>query len=631
MPRTHHRRLSVLTPVGLLAAVGLAIAPVPSSGSGTSPTAAAGGGAPRTLLVLDSSGSMAEPAGGGTTKIAAARRALTEVVRGLPEDAEVGLRVFGAEVFSRTDAGACEDTQLVVEPGTGNRDALLSAIDDYRPFGETPIPAALRAAAEDLGDEGPRSVVLVSDGESTCDPDPCTVAAELRERGVDLRIDVVGLSVSGAAREQLACIAERGGGTYYDADDADDVVATIDYVASRAARPFVVTGTPVEGGTADAPAPLTVGDWTDVLGAEGSTTGERWYAVERTVEGSTLRLSAVIGGNDRDGLQIEVLDPAGDRCAISVVNRLVDAGELVGGQVVVEPEEECAAPGTYLLRLERRLGDEPQLPVGIRVAEEPPVTDLGTPASSAEGDVSPVRVTGPVTEVVGARTFDGAPELSTGRWRTTIVPGDAALLAVPLAFGQALRVQADVPAVPDHPVIGSLMRVTLVNPMRAELAQPGAAVVSAAVGPEPTTFRVATPPVSRELLDTEGVSTVEDWSMAGDHYVVLSMRADRSGESTFEEYDVRLSVEVVGEPAPGPTYADGATWSVAEGASYPEPADAATDDADAAADDAPAEAPTDDPTEGGNGLVLMGIGAGIGLLLLLGVVVAARRRGPVER
>jgi len=195
------------------------------------------GGYGRLMLVLDSSGSMSEPAGGGETKIVAAKSALSTLVKDLPNEAEVGLRVFGAEVFSRTDAGSCEDTQQIVEPSTDNREQLLDAIDDYEPYGETPIPSALREAAKDLGDEGPRSIVLVSDGESTCAPDPCEVSAELAGQGIDLQIDVVGLSVSGKARDQLQCVADKGNGTYYDADDADAIVDQLTRWASEPSVP----------------------------------------------------------------------------------------------------------------------------------------------------------------------------------------------------------------------------------------------------------------------------------------------------------------------------------------------------------------------------------------------------------
>ena len=211
-------------------------------------------------------------------------RFLTDVVRGLPGDAQVGLRVFGATVFSRTDKGACTDSQQVVAPGTDNRDDLLAAVDDYKPYGETPIPYALQQAAQDLGSEGARSIVLVSDGESTCQPNPCTVARDLSRQGIDLQIDVVGLSVSGAARSQLQCIAQAGNGQYYDADDAAEIESRITRVAQRALRPFTLTGSAITGGTTDDPTPITTGEWLDTL-----DTATRSYAFERTTAGTTLR------------------------------------------------------------------------------------------------------------------------------------------------------------------------------------------------------------------------------------------------------------------------------------------------------------------------------------------------------
>ena len=141
-------------------------------------------------LVLDSSGSMSEPAAGGQSKIAAAKGALRTVVDGLPDEAQVGLRVYGATVFSRNDPGACTDSQEVVPPGTDNRDELRSAIASYKPYGETPIAHALQEAGKDLGSEGHRTIVLVSDGEATCPPSPCVVARQLargRHRPADRR------------------------------------------------------------------------------------------------------------------------------------------------------------------------------------------------------------------------------------------------------------------------------------------------------------------------------------------------------------------------------------------------------------------------------------------------------------
>lgn len=55
-----------------------------------------------TLLILDSSGSMAGPAGGGQSKIAAARSAIGQYVRATPKSlARFGLEVYGQKGSNR--------------------------------------------------------------------------------------------------------------------------------------------------------------------------------------------------------------------------------------------------------------------------------------------------------------------------------------------------------------------------------------------------------------------------------------------------------------------------------------------------------------------------------------------------
>lgn len=207
-------------------------------------------GAGQTVLVLDSSGSMAEPAADGQPRIDAAKSALTRVVGSLPEGLGVGMRVYGATVFDRKQPGACTDSQLVVPIGTANRPQLQAEIAKYRPFGETPIAHSLEQAGNDLTatpTDGKRQIVLVSDGEETCVPDPCPVAEKLAAKGIDLTINVVGLNVTGKARKDLQCIAKKGKGQYFDASDADSLAESLDQAAKRGSVPFQPTGEPVVG------------------------------------------------------------------------------------------------------------------------------------------------------------------------------------------------------------------------------------------------------------------------------------------------------------------------------------------------------------------------------------------------
>ena len=570
----HRRHLAGVATFLLAASVGTVgvTAPAPGHAAPAPAAAAEEGGYGRMMLVLDASGSMAQPAGGGQTKIAAARKALTTVVEGLPDEAEVGLRVFGATVFSRTDKGSCTDSQVVVEPGTGNRDALSTAIGDYEPYGETPIPHALQEAARDLGDEGTRSIVLVSDGESTCDPDPCTVAAELQKDGIDLQIDVVGLSVSGKARAQLQCIAEKGNGTYYDADSAADIESRLTRVASRALRPFTLSGAPIVGGAESSPTPVEVGEYVDTLGAAGES---KSYVFTRETAGTTLRVAALSQGETGflDGLVAEVTGPAG-RCDYASANRgAIDLREVMGVQLTAgaglgsSSVEGCEEPGDYVVTITRARGGSEEVPFGLVVTEEPPVEEVGfsDPELASLSAAAP-QVDGQPQRVEGASSFDGAPEIGTGRWSSTVVPGEVLLYKVPLQFGQAAQVSVDFPEATGQLAeqfgrFAPSANLTLFNPLGAQL---GYVDGSTWLGfPDGVSLQAAVPAVSRAPSEVRSAkfNGGADVTVAGDYYVSLSVqKKDYTVEIPFT-----LDVEVIGEPADGPTYAGGATWNVTDG------------------------------------------------------------------
>jgi hypothetical protein len=144
---------------------------------------------------------------------------LRDVVEGLPDGMHTGLRVYGHRVPNTDKKRGCKDTELVHPVAPLDRQAMVDAIDGFQAKGFTPIGHSLKKAAGDLPPEGARSIVLVSDGEDTCaPPNPCKVAATLRDNGVDLVIETVGFALgdNNKARRQLECIAEKGGGEFHD-------------------------------------------------------------------------------------------------------------------------------------------------------------------------------------------------------------------------------------------------------------------------------------------------------------------------------------------------------------------------------------------------------------------------------
>ncbi|WP_232678075.1 VWA domain-containing protein [Nocardioides sp. R-C-SC26] len=291
----------------LLLAPMLALASSPASAEPTESTG-------ELLVILDVSGSMARKDADGTTLMRGARQAVAALLDGVPETSPVGLRLYGADYAGDNERQGCRDTGLAVPIGpvdeTGG--AIEAAVESASPTGFTPIGYSLREAAGDFSPQGPRSIVLISDGEDTCGaPEPCQAARDLSKQGIDVRIDTVGLLLAGnkAARRQLACVARVTGGEFVTADDAKELTRQLEASADRATRRFETSGTRVEGGTAiTQAAPVTVGETyaDDVTGGEA-----RWYSFEG-VEGQVVRARITEDGRTEYGccLAAQLRDPS---------------------------------------------------------------------------------------------------------------------------------------------------------------------------------------------------------------------------------------------------------------------------------------------------------------------------------
>lgn len=171
--------------------------------------------ADRAIIVLDASGSMWGQID-GRPKLEIARETLRTVLQSVPSDMELGLMAYG-----HREKGSCADIELVVPPAAGTAAAITRAADDMRFLGSTPLTAAVRQAAEALRyTEEKSTVVLITDGIETCEADPCALAKELEETGVEFTAHVVGFGLTAEEGREVACLAENTGGRYLQASDA---------------------------------------------------------------------------------------------------------------------------------------------------------------------------------------------------------------------------------------------------------------------------------------------------------------------------------------------------------------------------------------------------------------------------
>jgi Ca-activated chloride channel family protein len=565
MTRGIHGSVVACLVAGLLAVVG------PASADDESVLGQDGGSL---ILVLDGSGSMKESAG-GQTRMKAAQKSLRTVVDRLPDDSKVGLRVYGSTI--EDGKGSCEDSELLVPVGDVDKAKLKAGIDKLKPLGNTPIAYSLKQAYKDLPNEGPRSIVLVSDGEENCGGDPCKVARDLKKRGADFYVDVVGLQVDARSRSQLTCVASAGGGTYYDVSDIEDLPSTLTRTSVRAARGYKEAGLPVEGAesaSGDLPT-IDDGQWLDTIG----DTGTEYYELPDPGKG-TLHVSASTrttspGLSDLESMTISVSSAGGTQCGDDATERVQGSDNqkapyAVALTVGAKALKECGK-GPYVLAVEPPTTATseavPVKPLEVFVRTEPAVkTTAGLlgPVQDFDGDeVTAPRASGPATPALGSPSFAGAPPVTPGLYSDTILPGESLLYRIPdVEWGQQPVCEFSLGGTPAAQAAladsgyGETTAADVYGPTKATLTDSTASENRVRyVGKDGESLHVSGPPVqykNRTLSDP----AVAQASLDGDYYCSITLfTSTPTVDEKVGEVPVTLSVAIVGDKAGEPQYA----------------------------------------------------------------------------
>ena len=208
------------------------------------------------MLVLDASGSMWGQIA-GKTKVEIARETVADVLGTWKADNAIGLVAYG-----HRRKGDCNDIETLIEPGPLDKTAFLATVNSLNAKGMTPLSAAVKHAAGVLkSTEQKATVILVSDGEETCNLDPCAVGAELEKSGVEFTAHVIGFDVTDPKHQaQLRCLAENTGGRYYNARNADELGAAIEGAVSASTEP----PPPPASATVSANGPMMIASEVDV-------------------------------------------------------------------------------------------------------------------------------------------------------------------------------------------------------------------------------------------------------------------------------------------------------------------------------------------------------------------------------
>ncbi len=299
-------------------------------------TAATAQDQPNTILVMDGSGSMWGQID-EVAKITIARDVVAGLLADFPAEQGLGLTVYG-----HRERGNCSDIETIVAPAPGTAGSIVDAVNGIKPLGRTPMTDAVIAAAEALRyTENAATVILVSDGVETCNPDPCAAARALEEAGINFTAHVVGFDVSDPeALAQMQCIAEETGGQFLTASNATELDLAMAAVVIEP-EPIIVTGMfeakigDNAGPRVEDPITWDISNETDVIAddaegnpfstelAEGSYTATAYRFVDEAEVETTFEVS---GAND---VAVTVIFPEIEQTATLVAPETAVAGSTI--------------------------------------------------------------------------------------------------------------------------------------------------------------------------------------------------------------------------------------------------------------------------------------------------------------
>jgi len=177
-------------------------------------------------IILDASNSMWGQIA-GEAKISLAKDVLEQIIKGLPDEMNVGLRLYGHR-YGLNDQRACQDTELKVPIGPIDKANLIDIISNIQPKGKTPLVYSVLQAGNDFQDIQSGSIILITDGIESCDGDINSIAPALKKLRIELKVHIVGFDIKEAeARAELEAIAKSMEGVYLDAKNSQELLSSL--------------------------------------------------------------------------------------------------------------------------------------------------------------------------------------------------------------------------------------------------------------------------------------------------------------------------------------------------------------------------------------------------------------------
>ena len=537
------------------------------SDGNTSNNSAAGGDS-KVAVVLDASDSMAEKdTGDGGTRMDAAKKAANETINTLADSAQTAVIAYGSEESNAPDNRdkGCQDITTLASLGNNKPEDLEDRINELEPKGYTPIGNAIKKAAEELGDNGTRNIILVSDGIDTCAPPPvCDVAEDIAGDGIDLAIHTVGFKVDNKAQKELECISDVSGGTYTSADDTEALTEALTDAAQRVAGNYESAGTPVQlADNATDGFYLGEGLYQSTLPSpKGSNKdgADKWFSIS-VPEGKQAQITANLvpvgfEGGDHIYYNIDV-EYKNDSCNDKGSGHYSGSnwpGPPKAETVTIDPEEDCD-PTEYRVKLNHSGTElDRELPVEIMVGFAPqvdgadagPENDREIPEGKDKDKVKVPSTTPKPTP--GGTSYNNATEITPGTVSDTLVPGETKFYRMNVDWGQ--RPIAEVEFDKKNTDDSRNGDIYVASPRREVTSEETTQTLDKDV---PTTARAVGTPYVFYRNREENVAHQEA-SDAGQWYVMVTLEGYADNGKQAKDIEFRLSTAVEGNKVDGPEW-----------------------------------------------------------------------------
>jgi len=122
-------------------------------------------------------------------------------------------------------AVSCATSEIIGQIGTVTSQNIDGILTPIKSTGWTLMGKAVNEAVNAfIGKQGQKNeIIIVTDGEETCDSDPVTAARNIKNSSLDVSVNVIGFAVDSGASSSLVQIANSGGGSFVTASNGEEL------------------------------------------------------------------------------------------------------------------------------------------------------------------------------------------------------------------------------------------------------------------------------------------------------------------------------------------------------------------------------------------------------------------------